>query len=56
MLWVTGATAVSIDISQKLGQALPVFLVMVVGLAFVVLVRWCSGRCWCLSSACSASC
>jgi RND superfamily putative drug exporter len=37
-IYVTGATAVSIDVSQKLGQALPVYLALVVGLALVLLV------------------
>ncbi|WP_337101866.1 MMPL family transporter [Paenibacillus sp. YIM B09110] len=35
---VTGSTAVSIDISQKLNDALPKFAIVVVGLAFVLLV------------------
>ncbi|WP_042381855.1 MMPL family transporter [Streptacidiphilus melanogenes] len=34
---VGGATASNIDVSQKLGDALPVFLAVVVGLAFVLL-------------------
>ncbi len=34
---VTGSTAVGIDISQKLSSALPVFLILVVGLSFVLL-------------------
>jgi RND superfamily putative drug exporter len=37
-VYVTGTTAVSIDVSQKLNQALPVYLALVVGLAFVLLV------------------
>ncbi|MEU8664850.1 MMPL family transporter, partial [Actinoplanes philippinensis] len=37
-LYVTGSTAVSIDVSQKLNDALPVYLALVVGLAFVLLV------------------
>jgi putative drug exporter of the RND superfamily len=37
-VYVTGTTAVSIDVSQKLSQALPVYLVLVVGLAFILLV------------------
>jgi RND superfamily putative drug exporter len=37
-VYVTGQTAISIDVSQKLSQALPVYLVLVVGLAFVLLV------------------
>ncbi|PPK60991.1 MMPL family transporter [Actinokineospora auranticolor] len=37
-VYVTGATAVSIDISHKLDDALPVYLALVVSLAFVLLV------------------
>jgi RND superfamily putative drug exporter len=37
-VYVTGTTAVSIDVSQKLADALPVYLALVVGLAFVLLV------------------
>ncbi|BEL02151.1 MMPL family transporter [Actinoplanes sichuanensis] len=37
-VYVTGSTAVSIDVSQKLNDALPVYLGLVVGLAFVLLV------------------
>jgi RND superfamily putative drug exporter len=37
-LAVTGNTALGIDISEKLGAALPVFLVVVVGLAFLLLM------------------
>ncbi|GGK37394.1 membrane protein [Pilimelia terevasa] len=37
-VYVTGTTAVSIDVSQKLREALPVYLALVVGLAFVLLV------------------
>ncbi|GAA0478575.1 membrane protein [Actinoplanes capillaceus] len=37
-IYVTGNTAVSIDVSQKLNDALPVYLALVVGLAFVLLV------------------
>ncbi|WP_037908275.1 MMPL family transporter [Actinacidiphila yeochonensis] len=36
-LLVGGATATNIDVSSKLGSALPVFLVTVVGLAFILL-------------------
>ncbi|WP_019926125.1 MMPL family transporter [Nocardia sp. BMG111209] len=36
-LQVTGTTASNIDTSDKLGSALPIFLVVVVGLAFVLL-------------------
>ncbi len=36
--YVTGATAVSVDVAQALDDALPVYLVLVVGLAFVLLV------------------
>ncbi len=35
---VTGQTAVAIDVSAKLGNALPVYLVIVVGLALVLLL------------------
>ncbi len=35
---VTGSTAVSVDISSKLNQALPVYLLVVVGLALVLLL------------------
>ncbi|MGY1691966.1 MMPL family transporter [Geodermatophilus sp. SYSU D01105] len=35
---VTGATAVSVDVAQALDEALPVYLVLVVGLALVLLV------------------
>ncbi|GGJ94454.1 membrane protein [Pilimelia anulata] len=35
---VTGQTAISIDVSNKLNDALPRYLVLVVGLAFVLLV------------------
>jgi RND superfamily putative drug exporter len=35
---VTGGTAVSVDVSQKLDQALPIYLVLVVGLALVLLI------------------
>ncbi|NMO54765.1 MMPL family transporter [Actinoplanes sp. TBRC 11911] len=37
-VYVTGQTAISIDVSQKLSDALPVYLALVVGLAFVLLV------------------
>lgn len=37
-VYVTGNTAISIDVSQKLNDALPVYLALVVGLAFVLLV------------------
>jgi RND superfamily putative drug exporter len=37
-VYVTGQTAVSIDVSQKLSDALPIYLALVVGLAFVLLV------------------
>ncbi|WP_250002827.1 MMPL family transporter [Actinoplanes sp. M2I2] len=37
-VYVTGQTAVSIDVSEKLDQALPIYLILVVGLAFVLLV------------------
>jgi RND superfamily putative drug exporter len=36
--YVTGATAVSVDVSESLDAALPVYLVLVVGLALVLLV------------------
>ncbi|MCW2540574.1 MAG: rane transporter [Frankiales bacterium] len=37
-LYVTGQTAVQIDVSSKLSSALPVYLVVVIGLAFVLLL------------------
>ncbi|WP_371878405.1 MMPL family transporter [Bacillus sp. MMSF_3353] len=37
-LLVTGTTAVNIDMTEKLNQALPIFAVLVVGLAYVLLV------------------
>ena len=37
-VYVTGQTAVSIDVSQKLSDALPIYLLLVVGLAFLLLV------------------
>ncbi|WP_051385350.1 MMPL family transporter [Actinokineospora inagensis] len=37
-VYVTGTTAVSIDVSAKLDSALPVYLALVVGLAFVLLI------------------
>jgi RND superfamily putative drug exporter len=37
-VYVTGQTAISIDVSQKLDAALPIYLALVVGLAFVLLV------------------
>ncbi|MEW1957155.1 MMPL family transporter [Kineococcus sp. NPDC059986] len=36
--YVTGQTAVSVDVNATLSEALPVYLVLVVGLAFVLLV------------------
>lgn len=36
--YVTGATAVSVDVAQSLDEALPVYLALVVGLALVLLV------------------
>ncbi|MNW40636.1 Membrane protein YdfJ [compost metagenome] len=37
-LMVTGSTAVSIDISQKLNDAVPKFCILIVGLAFILLM------------------
>src|SRR5262249_40880164 len=37
-VYVTGTTAISIDVNQKLSEALPIYLALVVGLAFVLLV------------------
>ena len=37
-VYVTGNTAVSVDVSQKLTATLPIYLVLVVGLALVLLV------------------
>jgi RND superfamily putative drug exporter len=36
--YVTGTTAVSVDVAQSLDEALPIYLVLVVGLALVLLV------------------
>ncbi|HEV7656341.1 MAG TPA: MMPL family transporter [Mycobacteriales bacterium] len=36
--YVTGNTAVSVDVSQQLGHALPIYLLLVVGLALVLLI------------------
>ena len=38
-LWVTGAAAANIDITEKLADAFPLFLLIVVGLAIVLLLR-----------------
>ena len=35
-LHVTGTTAMNIDISEKLGDALPVFAALIIGLAFII--------------------
>ncbi len=37
-VYVTGATAMNIDVSAKLGSALPLYLLVVVGLAFIILM------------------
>lgn len=37
-LMVTGTTAVNIDIAEKLNDALPVFALLIVGLAYIILV------------------
>ena len=37
-IWVTGAAAANIDITEKLADALPLFLAIVVGLALVLLL------------------
>lgn len=37
-VFVTGPTALNIDVSQKLADALPLYLIVVVGLAFIILV------------------
>ncbi len=37
-VYVTGTTAVSVDVSQSLNHALPIYLLLVVGLAFLLLV------------------
>ena len=37
-LWVTGAAAANIDITEKLADAFPLFLLIVVGLAIVLLL------------------
>ena len=36
--YVTGTTAVSVDVSQQLNRALPIYLLLVVGLALVLLI------------------
>jgi RND superfamily putative drug exporter len=36
--YVTGPTAINIDVSSKLAAALPVFVILIVGLAFLLLV------------------
>ncbi|GAA1001862.1 MMPL family transporter [Subtercola frigoramans] len=35
---VTGSTAVSVDVSEKLAQALPIYILLIVGLALILLV------------------
>ncbi len=37
-VYVTGTTAVSVDVTQSLNHALPIYLLLVVGLAFLLLV------------------
>ena len=37
-VWLTGATAVGIDVSDKLSEALPVYLLLVVGLSILLLM------------------
>lgn len=37
-VYVSGQTAVSVDVSEKLADALPVYLALVVGLAFLLLI------------------
>lgn len=37
-LMVTGTTAVNIDISQKLGDALPMFALLIIGFSFILMV------------------
>ncbi|MFI5841697.1 MMPL family transporter [Catenuloplanes sp. NPDC051500] len=37
-IYVTGQTAVSVDVSEKLDQALPRYLILVVGLALILLI------------------
>ena len=37
-VYVTGPTALNIDVSAKLGQALPLYLLVIVGLAFLLLL------------------
>jgi Predicted drug exporters of the RND superfamily len=52
---VGGTTASNIDVSAKLSSALPVFLVVVVGLAFILLT-FASEPSWCRSRRSWASC
>ncbi|MEK3889469.1 MMPL family transporter [Bacillus sp. FSL K6-3431] len=37
-LMVTGTTAVNIDISQKLSDALPIFAILIIGFSFILLI------------------
>ncbi|MCI9889185.1 MMPL family transporter [Micrococcales bacterium 31B] len=37
-VYVTGATAISVDVSESLGEAMPKYLALVVGLALVLLI------------------
>lgn len=37
LLAVTGATALTVDVDERLGEALPIYLLVVVGLAFLLL-------------------
>jgi len=43
--YVTGPTATNIDVSNKLGSALPEFLIVIVGLALLLLLLV-FARCW----------
>ena len=52
---VTGQTVANIEVSQKLADALPLYLVLVIGLSLLLLTS-CSARCSCRSSPRPASC
>ena len=54
-LGVAGQAAINIDISEELADVLPLYLLVVVGLSFLIM-SWCSARCSCRSSRPAASC
>jgi RND superfamily putative drug exporter len=53
--YVTGTTALNIDTADRLAEALPMYVAVVVGLALILLTS-CSARSWCRSRRPSASC